>query len=329
MPTLLCILALALGLLGLAGGSPAQDQVRTWGYFANDSELFTTALRKVSIGNGTRGWILGLTRDGRIVGCGGESPPPLPPPGLRYVDVFASLVPFGLLSDGSLVQFEPYSIGTSSPTSAPILPPGLRWLEMTSTYHHTFALRSDRTLHHWGVNFVGVESVPTLASGQHFASLAAGPNWMAALLSDGTIITWGTSPSIAIVQPVPVLPPGLAYTALGAGRNHMLALRSDGQAIAWGDNSWGQLNIPPLPAGMTYVAISAGAITMQPCAAMDSGSFGVPTSTAKSAYRRTLRGPSPGSLRVLRARSPSVRMVPCSRGDWSVGPGSNRAACAT
>ncbi len=259
--------ALALGLLGLAGMSPAQDQVRTWGYYANDSELFTAPLRKVSVSNGANGWILGLTQDGRIISCGGESPPPLPPSGLRYVDVFASDRPSGLLSDGTLVQFQPFSIGSITPTSAPPLPPGMQWLDIQSTHHRTFAIRSDRTLQSWGTNFAGVELVPTLAPGLHFVSLAASPRWMAALVSDGSIVTWGTHPSITLVQPVPPLPPGISYTAVEAGINHLLALRSDGEAIAWGDNSWGQVNVPPLPQGMTYSAISAGG---NHCAAMRS-----------------------------------------------------------
>jgi alpha-tubulin suppressor-like RCC1 family protein len=258
MPSYQVLLAGLLGVLALQAASPAQDQVRTWGYYANDSELFTAPLRKVSVSNGANGWILGLTRDGRIVGCGGDAPPPPPPAGLVYVDVFASDRPFGLLSDGTLVPFQSFSIGSTPPTSAPALPPGLRWLDLESTHHRAFAIRSDRTLHSWGTNFAGIELVPALAPGRHFVSLAASVRWMAALVSDGTIVTWGTHPSILQVQPVPPLPPGITYTAVEAGLNHLLALRSDGQAIAWGDNYWGQLNVPPLPQGMTYVTISTG-----------------------------------------------------------------------
>jgi alpha-tubulin suppressor-like RCC1 family protein len=255
MPSYQVLLAGLLGVLALQAASPAQDQVRTWGYFAYDTEFFTTRLRKISISKGNNGWILGLTRDGRIVSCGGESPPPLPPSGLRYVDVFASDRPFGLLSDGTLIQFQPYSIGSTTPTSAPVLPPGMQWLQLTSTFHRTFAIRSDRTLHSWGTNFAGVELVPQLPPGLHFTSLAAGPYWMAALISDGTIVTWGLPSSVSSVPP---LPPGVTYTALESGRNHLAALRSDGQIIAWGDNSWGQLNIPALPQGMSYLEVSSG-----------------------------------------------------------------------
>ncbi len=250
-----CIALLAAVLSPLAP-SPAQDQVRTWGLWANDSEMFQTSLRKISVCKGNLGWTLGLTREGRILGFGGGSPPPEPPPGLRYVDAFAAEVPFGLLSDGTLVQFLPFDTGLTPPTSAPVLPPGMRWLDLASTYHRAFAIRSDRTLHAWGTHYAGIELVPTLPPGRSFVSLASSPYWMAALVSDGTVVTWGNLATV--VQPVPPLPPGVTYIALEAGRNHLFALRSDGRAVAWGDNSLGQLNVPSLPAGMTYVAISAG-----------------------------------------------------------------------
>ena len=251
-------LLLAIALTAAASTLPCQDQLRTWGWAAgaNDSEIFNVQLRNVSVG--LNSWTLGLTREGRLVSFGGSSAPPEPPPGLSYVNAWASSCPVGELSDGSLVQWVPFAVGTTPPTSAPALPVGMRWVEVDSTRYRAFAIRSDGTLHSWGSQAAGVDLVPPLAPGLSYVSLAASRDWMSALVSDGTIRVWGQW-ALTWLTPIPPLPPGVTYTRIAAGWSYVLALRSDGQIVAWGDNSGGQCNVPALPPGTTYVTISAGA----------------------------------------------------------------------
>lgn len=69
-----------------------------------------------------------------------------------------------------------------------------------------------------------------------------------ALKSDGTVVAWGATNTVAT---------GLTnIIAIAAGNNHSLALRSNGRIISWGDNTYGQRNgLAPLT---NVVGISAG-----------------------------------------------------------------------
>ena len=108
--------------------------------------------------------------------------------------------------------------------------------------------------------------------------VAAGDLASAALLSDGTVWTWGNAvlgalgyPTAADNVTVPRQVPGLSgvvQIAMGAGGSDGYAVRSDGTVWAWGnDNSFGQLgngtltkSISPAPVpGLTgVVQLSAG-----------------------------------------------------------------------
>ena len=147
----------------------------------------------------------------------------------------------------------------------------------------------------WGYCDYGECTAPTLPPGVTPVKLAAGEIYSAALLSDGSIATWGYSPVVPPPPPglsyvdvaasdvpqrvfavlsdgtamgwgdnsygtldVPPLPAGLAYVQVAAGMDHTVALRSDGTVIAWGDNTWGQLDVPLLPTGRAYVEVAAG-----------------------------------------------------------------------
>jgi hypothetical protein len=107
----------------------------------------------------------------------------------------------------------------------------------------------------WGGCWYGECTAPTLPPGVTFVELAAGEIYSVARLSDGTIVTWGASPS-----PVPALPEGVTYVRVAASDSppHILAVRSDGQVVAWGENFYGECDVPPLPPGLTYVEVATG-----------------------------------------------------------------------
>ncbi|MGB9864341.1 MAG: RCC1 domain-containing protein [Candidatus Saccharicenans sp.] len=82
-------------------------------------------------------------------------------------------------------------------------------------------------------------------------AIAAGWDYSSALMSDGTVFSWGFNGDgqlglgISDHQDTHSLPKKIPYlsniTAIAAGWNHALALDKDGKVWAWGNNSYGQL----------------------------------------------------------------------------------------
>jgi hypothetical protein len=100
----------------------------------------------------------------------------------------------------------------------------------------------------WGTNTSGqVTLYPWMTN--NIVSISAGGEFSAALRTDGTVNTWGSS--------VATPPAGISdIIAISSGGAHILAIRADRSLIAWGANDAGQTNIP---AGLTNIlAISAG-----------------------------------------------------------------------
>lgn len=97
----------------------------------------------------------------------------------------------------------------------------------------------------WGHNAGGKTTVPALGS---VVAVAAGSTQSLALLSSGTVVTWGTGTAV---------PQGLSnVTQISAGRTHFLALKGDGSVVAWGDNTAGKASVP---GGITTAtAVAAG-----------------------------------------------------------------------
>jgi alpha-tubulin suppressor-like RCC1 family protein len=156
--------------------------------------------------------------------------------------------------------------------------------------YHSAAVKSDATASAWGANDQSQSTTPSNLSS--VVAIDAGMDMTLALLTDGTVVAWGTNP-LASGAMVPVglsnvvavstggyhslalksdgtvtawgydsnkqssVPVGLSnVVAVSAGRYHSLALKSDGTVVAWGANDSGQCT---LPAGLSgVVAISAG-----------------------------------------------------------------------
>jgi alpha-tubulin suppressor-like RCC1 family protein len=81
------------------------------------------------------------------------------------------------------------------------------------------------------------------AAGNSVAAMAGGVYRSMALLTDGTVMTWGSpmgEAGNAVLEPRPVAGLG-GVTAIAAGSSHDLALLGDGTVVAWGSNEHGQL----------------------------------------------------------------------------------------
>ncbi|MEU5217581.1 hypothetical protein AB0G79_15465 [Streptomyces sp. NPDC020807] len=181
---------------------------------------------------------------------------------------------------------------------------------------HSIALLADGTVLSWGNNESGQlgdgtstsrttpvrvcavdEPAPCASFLKGVVSVAVGDLHSLALLSDGTVVSWGSAlvgrlgnGTDAGSQPSPgrvcepfAIAPCTAYlsnvTALGAGYQHTLALRADGSVVSWGYNGNGQLGdgttMPrPVPVNVLglYGATSVAAGTFHSVAATSDGS---------------------------------------------------------
>jgi len=99
------------------------------------------------------------------------------------------------------------------------------------------------------IGFVGGD-VPSLPPGVQYASMAVEGNQLAALRSDGQIVSWPAA------YYVPTAPAGVTFTQID-GDGSFLALRSDGEVVHWGFG--GEFAIPPFANPSPAVEIAKGA----------------------------------------------------------------------
>ena len=189
-----------------------------------------------------------------------------------------------------------YTNPVHSCSTSPIAVPGLTGVvAVAAGANASFALLENGTVLGWGLNEfgelgdgdAGVEPcgegasrcnlAPTPVSGlSHVTAIASGQAHSLALLSDGTVMAWGSNNTGEIGDgsqqdayvPEPVT--GLAgVTAIAAGSDDSVALLGDGTVADWGDNTYGQLGdgtstgpehcslaAPTIPCSTVPVAVS-------------------------------------------------------------------------
>jgi alpha-tubulin suppressor-like RCC1 family protein len=156
--------------------------------------------------------------------------------------------------------------GFKGPVSTlPVPVRGLHGIEaVAGTYYTSYALLGDGTVRSWGGNAFGqlgagarskpsVEPVP-VAGLTRVSAIAAGGDHAMALLSNGTVATWGGNSygemgngttlkgTEGTGSAVPVIVPNLSgVVAIAAGGGDDVALLSNGTLMAWGENKQGQL----------------------------------------------------------------------------------------
>lgn len=145
----------------------------------------------------------------------------------------------------------------------PVRIPGLTdVIAISAGRRHCLALLNDGTVRAWGENRSGQvgdgttmrRAAPVPVPGVRGAvAIAAGAGDLsAALLADGTVMTWGGTDEGGLGRvpfnkpsPTPTLVPGVrGVRAISVGSSHMIALTEARTVITWGNNGFGSLGRP-------------------------------------------------------------------------------------
>jgi len=212
----------------------------------------------------------GLNGSGQLGnGTNANSSLPVPVVGLsgRVMAIAAGdYFTLALMADGTVMAwgsnyYGQFGNGSYNNSSVPVAVTALGGTvkAIAAGWAHSVALMTDGTVKAWGDNYYGQlgngsyneSSTPTAVSGLDgvVTAIAAGDTHTVALLTDGTMRTWGDNYYGQLGNGedgsdsyTPVAVTGLAGTvaAIAAGDYHTVAIMVDGTVKAWGDNGSGQ-----------------------------------------------------------------------------------------
>ena len=196
-------------------------------------------------------FMLGLASDGMLRAWGnnqhGQLNVPALPAGVSYVTMDAALFhAVALRSDGMVVGWGDNTWGQSI---IPALPPGVQYVEAVTSGHVTLLRRSDDVVMGVGISSLNITTIPSIPSGLRFTQLGCGRTLATGLLSDGSVISWGSS-----AMPPP-LPADRCYVEVSCGDTFALARRSDGQVVSWGQLA--RSTPPVLPRTSSFLRIAS------------------------------------------------------------------------
>jgi len=152
---------------------------------------------------------------------------------------------------------------------------GSNWKQVASGQHMA-AIKTDGTLWTWGRNNAGQlgdnttihrsTPVTTFAGGTNWKQVATGNTYTAAIKTDGTLWTWGssgfgqlgTNTTVSRSTPVTTLSGGANWKQVDCGGYHTAAIKTDGTLWTWGVNSFGQLGDNTTTGRITPVTTFAG-----------------------------------------------------------------------
>ncbi len=171
----------------------------------------------------------------------------------------------GRLGIGALpiINFRTRTPAAMSFVPFPVPLPGLTGVAaIAAGRRHGLALLEDGTVRAWGENRSGQigdgttirRDAPVPVQGvRNAVAIAAGTGDLsAALLTDGTVMTWGGTDEGGLGRgpfdepsPSPALVPGVrGVRAIAVGQSHMVALTDTGSVVTWGSNGFGSLGRP-------------------------------------------------------------------------------------
>jgi alpha-tubulin suppressor-like RCC1 family protein len=173
-----------------------------------------------------------------------------------------------LLADGTIRTWGNNANGTigngttgSTAISTPVTVPNItNAIAIAMQYRTAFALLSDGTLRGWGSNSfreIGdgtiipkTSPVVSLSGINTITKISAGELFNLALLSNGTVMAWGSNSSGQVGNGTtssssnPILVPNLSNVVdIATGKAHSIVLLSNGTVMTWGMNTNGQLGI--------------------------------------------------------------------------------------
>jgi alpha-tubulin suppressor-like RCC1 family protein len=154
---------------------------------------------------------------------------------------------------------------------------GTNWKQVGCGGGHIAAIKTDGTLWTWGFAafgqlgnaVLGLRSTPvtTFAGGTNWKQVSCGGYHTAAIKTDGTLWTWGSSsngrlgnatitPDIS--TPVTTFAGGTNWKQVSCGNNHTAAIKTDGTLWTWGEGSGGRLGNAAITDRSTPVTTFSG-----------------------------------------------------------------------
>ena len=150
--------------------------------------------------------------------------------------------------------------GSATYRSSPIQIPGTNWVNASTGYRSTMALKSDGTLWTWGLNINGVlgvndrtyRSSPTQVPGTNWNTIRLGGSVTVATKTDGTLWSWGMSNNGRDGRNMNSGTPGRRsspcqigsgtdWNWAASGEKYCVATKTDGTLWSWGYNNMGIL----------------------------------------------------------------------------------------
>jgi alpha-tubulin suppressor-like RCC1 family protein len=154
---------------------------------------------------------------------------------------------------------------TNIPSYTPIttFAGGTNWKQVSAGSGNTAAIKTDGTLWVWGsVTYgqlgngltIGVRSTPitTFSGGTNWKQVSLGQRHIAAVKTDGTLWTWGSSlrgqlgnnsTNIRITTPITTFAGGTDWKQVSCGYFHTAAVKTDGTLWTWGNGSYGKCGV--------------------------------------------------------------------------------------
>ena len=217
-------------------------------------------------------WMWGSNNNGQVGngvdGTSYSSPITTAGGGTNWIQVSCAFDNFtaAVKSDGTLWTWGANSygqLGINNTTSiySPVTTAGggTNWKQVSAGSKFTAAIKTDGTLWTWGYGYnwqlgsnnISVRSSPGMVAGggTDWAQVSAGITHTAAVKTDGTLWTWGTSSEGGIganalfsrSSPGTVAGGGTTWKQVSAGGYLVAAIKTDGTLWTWGANWFGQL----------------------------------------------------------------------------------------